>query len=70
MEKLAAENPGLAHLEKENLPGDLRAALDRIEEATPKFVDALRRVEMEYGRDPGVRQALDEMEAVLNSPPR
>ena len=70
MAKLAGEHPGLPRLEKDGLPEDVRAALERIEEATPGFIAAWRRIEEEYGGDPVIRQALDEMEAVLNSPPR
>lgn len=70
MLKMTTEHPGLADLDRENLPEDLRTVLERIEEVTPRFVDALRRVETDYGRDPAVRKALDEMDSVLSPSPR
>ncbi len=70
MLKLTTEHPGLADLDRENLPEDLRTVLERIEEVSPRFVDALRRVETDYGRDPAVRKALNEMDEVLGHPPR
>ncbi len=66
MLKLTTEHPGLADLEKAKLPEDVRADLARIEEATPRFVDALQMVEEEYGRDPEVRKALDGMGSVFS----
>lgn len=70
MLKLTTEHPELADLEKANLPQDVRAGLARLEEVTPRFVDALLRVEEEYGRDPEVRKALNEMGSVISLPPR
>jgi hypothetical protein len=70
MVKLTTERPGLADLEKADLPEDVRADLVRIEEVTPRFVAALQRVEEEYGRDPEVRKALDGMGSVFSPPSR
>ncbi len=70
MVKLTTEHPGLADLDKARLPEDVRADLTRIEEMTPRFVEALRRVEAEYGRDPQVREILDGMGSVLSVPAR
>ncbi len=70
MVKLTTEHPVLADLDKARLPEDVRADLARIEEITPRFVEALRRVEAEYGRDPEVRKVLAGMGSVLSPPSR
>ncbi len=70
MLRLTTEHPALADLDKADLPGQVREELDRIEEVTPRFVDALLRVEREFGEDPEVRRALDELGPALSSPAR
>jgi len=70
MLRLMAAHPALADLEKATLPEEVKAELVRIEEATPRFVEAMLRVEREYGGDPEVRRALDEVGTALSTPAR
>lgn len=70
MLRLTTEHPDLADLEKATLPEEVKAELVRVEEATPRFVEAMIRVEREFGDDPEVRRALDELGPALSSPAR
>ncbi len=68
--RLTTEHPALADLEKTALPEEVQAELARIEEATPRFVEAMLRVEREFGEDSEVRRTLDEVGSVLSTPDR
>ncbi len=70
MVRLTTEHPALADLEKTALPEEVRAELVRIEDATPRFVEAMLRVEREFGEEPAVRRALDELGPALSTPDR